>query len=455
MDNSWSFVIDFTLLSLLMVVSAILKARIPLLRKIIVPTSMVAGILGLLVGPELLGWLRFDIDRLGQLVYHLMAVGFIALSLKEREVSNSPAVMKSGMLIVSTYLIQGLVGFGLLLLLTEFFYPGMFPGIGLLLPLGYGQGPGQAYSIGSRWEALGLEGGGNLGLTIAGFGFIWAVIPGIILMNFLIRHPKFKQAASDSRKERTEVTEKSEEGEIPLSDAIDKLTYQIALIGFIYLVTYLTLHGLEAVLTPLGTYGETLAQLLIGFHFLIGSLYAMLFRWILNRWKQAGFQLEHSPNNYLLQRISGFSFDYMIAASIAAISIYSLKQYLTPVLILTTVGGLVTLWFMVWLVPRVLPEDKLPNILGFYGMLTGTISTGLALVKAVDPKFQSNTTDNLVMGSATAIMFGFPLLLILNIPIVGYLQNQPMMYLYTFAALFVYFIILLGLLLYRSRKATA
>src|SRR5690606_25416639 len=143
--------------------------------------------------------------------------------------------------------------------------------------------------------------------------------------------------------------EKSEEGEIPLSDAIDKLTYQIALIGFIYLVTYLTLRGLETVLTPLGTYGETLAQLLIGFHFLIGSLYAMLFRWILNRWKQAGFQLEHSPNNYLLQRISGFSFDYMIAASIAAISIYALKQYLTPVLILTTVGGLVTVWFMVWL----------------------------------------------------------------------------------------------------------
>ncbi|WP_339818354.1 S-layer homology domain-containing protein [Paenibacillus sp. FSL R7-0216] len=455
MDHSWSFVIDFTLLSLLMVVSAILKARIPLLRKIIVPTSMVAGILGLIVGPELLGWLRFDIDRLGQLVYHLMAIGFIALSLKEREVSNSPAVMKSGMLIVSTYLIQGLVGFGLFLLLTEFFYPGMFPGIGLLLPLGYGQGPGQAYSIGSRWEALGLEGGGNLGLTIAGFGFIWAVIPGIILMNYLIHHPKYKQNAFHSRKERTEVTEKSEEGEIPLSDAIDKLTYQIALIGFIYLVTYLTIRGLEAVLTPLGTYGETLAQLLIGFHFLIGSLYAMLFRWILNRWKRAGFQLEHSPNNYLLQRISGFSFDYMIAASIAAISIYSLKQYLTPVLILTTVGGLITVWFMVWLVPRVLPEDKLPNILGFYGMLTGTISTGLALVKAVDPKFQSNTTDNLVMGSATAIMFGFPLLLILNIPIVGYLQQQPVMYLYTFAALFLYFAVLLGILLYRSRKTSA
>ena len=205
-------------------------------------------------------------------------------------------------------------------------------------------------------------------------------------------------------------------------------------------------------MVPLGTYGETLAQLLIGFHFLIGSLYAMLFRYILNKLEGAGLKLEHSPNNYLLQRISGFSFDYMIAASISAISIYALKEYLIPVLILTTLGGIVTIIFMLWVVPRIFREDQLANVLGFYGMLTGTISTGMALVKAVDPRFQSNTPDNLVMGSATAIIFGFVLLLILNIPVVGYVQNQPIIYVYTFVALLLYFGVLLGVLFYRASK---
>jgi ESS family glutamate:Na+ symporter len=154
----------------------------------------------------------------------------------------------------------------------------------------------------------------------------------------------------------------------------------------------------------------------------------------------------------LLQRISGVSFDYMIAASIAAISIYALQEYLLPILILTTLGGIVTILFLLWIVPRLFPDEKLANTVGYYGMLTGTISTGMALVKAVDPEFKTSTTDNLVMGSATAIMVGFPLLFLLNVPVVGFIENQPVYYLYTFIGLVVYFGGLVGILLFRSRK---
>jgi len=453
MNQSWQYVFDMMMLSLLIVVAAVLKARIPVLRKLIVPTAMIAGFLGLIAGPEMLGWIRFDPDTLGNIVYHLMAVGFIALSLKEREVNNSPGVVNSGIIIVSTYLIQGIVGFGLFLLLTGWFYKDMFHGIGLLLPLGFGQGPGQAYSIGSQWEALGLRGGGNLGLTIAGIGFLWATVIGIIFMNILARRRSYRQpSAADAARRNEPIVEKSEPDEIPLADAIDKLTYQIALIGFIYLLTYLTLYAVEKLLSPLGSFGQTFAQLLVGFHFLIGSIYAIAFRLILNRLQRAGFQLEHAPNNFLLQRIAGFAFDYMITASIAAISIYALAEYAVPVVWLTTIGGFVTIWFLLWVVPRSFPEDKLPNVLGFYGMLTGTISTGLALVKAVDPMFRSNTTENLVVGSASAIAFGFPLLLVLNIPVIGWVNDQPAMYGYTMMALVGYFAVLLGLLLYRTRR---
>src|SRR5699024_8278630 len=110
--------------------------------------------------------------------------------------NHSPAILNSGMMIVSTYLVQGLVGLGLFMILATTFYPDFFPGIGLLLPLGFGQGPGQAYSIGTQWEELGLAGGGNLGLTIAGIGFIWATVVGIILMNILAKSKKFQGTES-------------------------------------------------------------------------------------------------------------------------------------------------------------------------------------------------------------------------------------------------------------------
>ncbi|MGP4039307.1 S-layer homology domain-containing protein [Gracilibacillus sp. D59] len=451
MTDTWIFVMEFIYISIILAAATVLKTRIPFLNKIIIPTSMIAGFLGLLVGTEFLAIIPFNQDMLGNLVYHFMAVGFIALSLKERNMENSPAIMNAGMLIVSGYVIQGIVGFGLFLFLVQTFYPDFFPGIGLLLPLGFGQGPGQAYSIGTQWEELGVMGGGNLGLTIAGIGFIWATVIGIIIMNLLAKRFSF-QSKDKPMKENTKLVEEIEPDEIPLGDAIDKLTFQIALIGTIYFITYLTIYGVNDLLQPIGAFGETLGQLLIGFHFIIGSLYAVLFRIILNKLKDKGIKLEHTPNNYLLQRIAGFSFDYMIAAAITAISIYALQDYLIPVLIITTVGGLVTILFFIWIIPKVFPADALPNILGFYGMQTGTISTGMALVKAVDPKFKSNTTDNLVMGSGTALLFGFPLLLILNIPVVGYVQDQPVMYLYTMLALVLYFAALLFGLLWRVRK---
>lgn len=455
MNESWSLIMDFLVLSFLIAVAAVLKARVSILRKLIVPTAMIAGFLGLIFGPELFGLIPLNKEMLGELVYHLMAIGFIALSLKKREVKNSPAIINSGMLIVSTYVIQGIVGFGLFLFLLQYFYPQFFPGIGLLLPLGFGQGPGQAYSIGSQWEHLGVvAGGGNLGLTIAGLGFLWATVIGIILINIFNRSEKFKDEPL-SEKEHPKVMEQSEPSDIPLADAIEKLTFQMALIGLIYLITYLTLYGLNTVLTPLGTFGATLAQLLIGFHFIIGSLYAIAFRVILNKLEDRGFKMEHSPNNVLLQRISGLSFDYMITASIAGISIYALHEYLIPVVVITTIGGFVTIFYLVWIVPRLFPQEKLPNTLGYYGMLTGTISTGMALVKAVDPEFRSNTADNLVMGSATAIMFGFPLLFLLNVPVVGFIENQHILYFYTFVGLVVYFVILVGLMLFSTRKKKA
>ncbi|WP_010170732.1 sodium:glutamate symporter [Bacillus coahuilensis] len=453
MMSTWLSLLDLMYLSLFILITAILKARVSFFKKMIVPTSMIAGFLGLLVGPELLGLFQYNLDTLGTVVYHLMAIGFIAISLKERKLDqNRPEVVNAGIFIVSNYLIQGIIGLGLLLVLGGVLFPNVFPGIGLLLPLGFGQGPGQAYSIGVQWQELGIEGGGNLGLTFAGLGFVWATAFGMFAMNMLVKKGIYPAVFHADDVKKSKVIEEDQVEELSLSDAMDKLTYQIALIALIYLITYLTINFLSSFLQPLGTYGATLSQLLEGFHFLIGSLYAILFRIILNFFQKKNVHLEHAPNNYLLQRIAGVSFDYMITASIAAISLYALGQYLIPVLILTTAAGIGTYFYIQWLAPKLFKRNELPNILGFYGMLTGTISTGMALVKAVDPKFESNATDNMVMGSATAIVFGLPLMFILNLPIVGFIGGEPIFYTYTFLALIVYFIFLLYLLRIRLKK---
>ena len=50
-----------------------------------------------------------------------------------------------------------------------------------------------------------------------------------------------------------------------------------------------------------------------------------------------------------------------------------------------------------------------------FGNLTGTAPSGIALLREIDPNFESPAADDLVTGSSTAIMFGAPILLITGI----------------------------------------
>ncbi len=454
MKQEWFTILDIAMLSILLGVSTLIKSRIPLMRRFPIPIPVIAGFLGLIVGQEALGLISFDHVRLENMVYHLMSIGFIALSLKSKDKMKNSGYGRSGMFIVSTYAIQGILGFGLSLLFVNTLWPDLFPPIGLLLPLGYGQGPGQAYATGNTWEGLGFLHGGNAGLTFAAMGYVWACIGGVPLILFLTRKKHLTHA--DQAYGREGLFDIDKVSELPHKESIDGLTLQFILIGGIYLLTYLTLLGLTAVLNQLGTFGQTLAQLFWGFAFIIGALYGALVRSILDRLKNGSVMKQEYTSNYLLERVSGVAFDYMITAAIAVISISLLADIWLPMLIICTLGGILTFWYCIVVCRKIFPEETLENTLAMYGMLTGTISTGLALLREVDPHFQSGAARNLVFGSGTGLAFGLPMMLLLNLPTLGYKSNQPVFYLYALIGLVIYLLFLLALLgIFKRKKPVA
>ncbi|AEJ60318.1 Na+/glutamate symporter-like protein [Spirochaeta thermophila DSM 6578] len=451
MNMDWTLPMDFAVLSLLLLTATLLKRKVPLLRKLLFPNALIAGFIGLLLGRDLLALIEIPEARLGTYVYHLMAIGFIALALKERTQRDMPTIVRTGAFIVSGYLLQGIIGLGLTLLLLPFI-PHLFPAFGLLLPLGFGQGPGQAYSIGSRWEALGFPHGGNIGLSVATIGFLWACLGGIVVLNILFGKKARKAAPDDEESPHLpgEVVEYDAPGDIPLTESIDRLSIQGALIGFVYLATYLTLKGVELLLEGTGTFGQTFSQLLWGFHFIVGSLYAIGLRLLFNLFKRKGLMHRTYPNTYLLSRISAGAFDYMITASIVAISLDVFTANLLPILLITTTGGLATVLFSLFVGRRIYHHHWKENATAVYGNITGTISTGLALIREVDPLFSSHAAENLVFGSGVGLVMGLPLLLVLNLPVYGYLTGTPSLYWITMAILVLYFA---GLLAFTFRNA--
>jgi ESS family glutamate:Na+ symporter len=327
----------------------------------------------------------------------------------------------------------------------------VFPVMGLILPLGFGQGPGQAFSIGNQWEQLGMANGGAIGLAIAAAGFGWATIGGIIILNILLKNKRKKYEHIDIEEKKSIVVKDYE-----FSD-MDGLTIQFVFVGIVYASVYLLLGGMNLLLAKLGTFGESLGTVLWGFHFVFGAILAIVFRRIYNKAHEKGIAKEKYLNNFLLQRIAGFVFDFMVAASISAVTFERIAESFWSIFFITFAGGILTFIYVSFIVRKTMKEHRLANTIAFFGHLTGTISTGMALLREVDPLMKSGAPENMIFGSGVAIFFGFPLMALLSLPPIGLKEGNPMMYLYTFLGLLVYAFFLFGYwyLLSRRRRKKA
>ena len=452
----WNGVIQFGVLSLILLIGNALRRKVGFLRKSLLPTAIIAGFIALAV--RLSGWFPLDKELMEMITYHTTGIGFIALSLRmprKSEISSTASQkrdgFKSGMLIVNTYLLQGILGLAITAFLAYTFFPNLFKASGLLLPLGYGQGPGQANNIGTTYEnTYGFTGGSAFGLAVATLGFLWACIGGVIYLLVLTRKGKVKRAGAlgDSFPEGGEPVE--EEGEIPLTEAVDKSTIQIALVLMVYLGTFAFSIGMGYLfdnVSALASLKGTVMPLIWGFNFLIGSILALVVKWFFSVLKKSGLMKRQYTNNYLLNRISGIAFDLMIVCSVCSIDLSDLKELWIPFTVLTTVGGFVTLAYLHYVCKRLYPNYEREGMLSMYGMLTGTVSTGIVLLREVDPDFKTPAANNLVIGSSSAILLGFPFLLLLGIA-----PKSDALLFVTIGIMAVYFIVLNFLMLKKSKK---
>jgi ESS family glutamate:Na+ symporter len=76
-----------------------------------------------------------------------------------------------------------------------------------------------------------------------------------------------------------------------------------------------------------------------------------------------------------------------------------------------------------------------------YGMLTGTASTGVILLREIDGDFKTPVADNLVYQNFPAMVFGFPILILATMA-----PTKPYMTLIIVAV----FMVLINILLFRS-----
>jgi ESS family glutamate:Na+ symporter len=421
----WSPVIQIGLIAGAILVANTLRRKIPLFRKSLMPTAVLAGFLLLLL--RSLNIIDLGASFLETITYHALALGFIAQSLRipeKRADDGSFTGLKSGALIVSTYMLQVVLGLAISLALAWTIKPDMFPAGGILLAMAYGQGPGQANNVGGIYEGMGMLGGKSFGLSLAAMGYLCACVVGVIYLNVLNRRGKLKRVLQKQEVSGSVTTTIFEhENEIPVAESIDRLSVQAALICLVYLLTYLLTAGVVWLLETVAPgLAASVSSLLWGFNFIVGSMVAMACRGIISGLRKAKIMNRQYQNNYLLSRLSGLAFDLMITAGIASIEISDLTGNWLPFLLMAVLGGAATYWYLRWACNRLYYHYRHEAFLSMYGMLTGTISSGVLLLREIDPEFKTPASNNLLLGSSFGIGFGFPLLLLVNFAAIS-LQN--------------------------------
>ena len=410
----WSFMVQVGLLLLFLVLGNVLRTKIPLFRKCLIPSALLGGTLLLLANivAKRCGFSLVD-NRLMQVItYHGLAIGFAAMTLKTEKATvkaNRAQVVEFGALQGGTYMLQAFAGLLItivLFLLTRHGEKVTSYISGLLLPLAYGQGPGNALTWDVNFTntaATQFAGNGSFGLSLASIGFVVASVFGVLYINIY----KKKGQLQIRKGSLMDTAEDADPDEIPDNESVDKFSIQMGFVALVYALAF----GFMCLLAVISDFTNSIAW---GFNFLWAALAAMAVKAVVKLLKKRKLMHRSYINNYQMDRISGFFFDLMIVAGVAAIEINHIKDYILPIVILSVIGCIITYGY-IWLVSRECFKGfEHEFFLMCFGTLTGTASNGMILLKEIDPGLKTPTSSLYILSNFPAMVMIAPLLLLLK-----------------------------------------
>jgi ESS family glutamate:Na+ symporter len=236
------------------------------------------------------------------------------------------------------------------------------------------------------------------------------------------------------------------------SEAIETFSFNIAIVLVVYLITFLILKLVTFLLGFAGDTGSNLAESLWGISFIFAALFGMMAKKLLQLFHQ-----DHILETGKLTRTAGFSVDFMVAASIGAISVTVVAQYWIPILIMGVTAGFFIIVTHLWMSSRMFLDYKFERSILLYGALTGTLPSGLTLLRVVDPEFRTPAASDYIPAAGLMFVFAIPYVLMVDLPAYGYRYNDPLYYWLT-AAVFAGYLLYVGLAFYfitRGRRRSA
>jgi Na+/glutamate symporter len=399
----------FGLASVMLLIGMLLRAKIRYLRNMLVPASVIGGIIGLLFMNmiEMSGAkIGIDVSSYSNIVNNLFTISFISISLtgaSENEAGGIKNMLKGslglGIVWCFLYALTPLLSFGIIHILGKKF--NMDAIYGMLIQFAFCQGPGQSVAYGTIFESYGWVNATTVAVTLSAIGFIVAFLVGIPMARAGIRKGIAKRSGKLNDAILKGYLSKNEQTGLMVKDTtcnsnIETLSFHFAVIGFCYVLAL----GIAKILSYIpGFLGTSMS----GMMFMNGMYAAYIVKFVMKK-----MNLDFLLENTLQSKITGWTSDYLVVCAFMAISIKVIQAWAVPIIVVAIFITLVTFGVCVYFGQRFGGDNDFERTLGIYGTCTGTVPTGIALVRIVDPEFKTATSIelgacNLVMLASTPI----------------------------------------------------
>ena len=380
----WTIVVDLGIISALMLLGKLIRVKVKGIQRFLIPPAVIAGILGLILGPEVLGWLPLS-GSLGTYAGILIAFVFAALPFtstsKAREVAKVKRMWgysQGGMLLQWGF--GGLLG----ILILGKIWP-LNDSFGITMPAGFCGGHGSAAALGDAFANFGQDEVLTLAMTSATVGIICSIILGLIYIRIGTKRgwsaclTEAENLPEELRTGLVQPENRKSIGEGMFSTiSISTLTFNLSVIALVVLGGYLISKGVTRM-------APSLELPVFSCSYIVG----MLVKLVCDRTKVSERICPETSSS-----LSGAFTDYLVAFGIASIKISVVTQYLVPMIILFACGLLFTTCYVFFAAKHIFKEYWFEKAMFSWGWFTGTMAMGMALLRIADPESRSHCVDH-------------------------------------------------------------
>ena len=406
-----SLIKSFGALGFLLLIGMFLRAKVTAFRKMLIPASVLGGFVGLLLGPEILGthavlpfpeeWTAAWSFLPGILIVPIFAAIPLGNFKKKSEEPKSKGKnlhkMSRIAMVTGVHATQMgsqiAVGVAVAVVLGIIFPQfDLYNNFGFEMSQGFNGGHGTAGAVGNvlmeannpNWELV-----QGVATTFATIGLLGGITSGIFYINRASKQGKtvfLKDAAELPNSVNsgiiTNIEEQKSVGrETTLNSNIECLTVHLGIIFMVAMLAYLVR-------------GAAIKYNIIGFKEIPVWPYALMImhgvNYLIDR-----LNLQWMIDPKLKSHLSGMLADFAICAAIASMPVKAVLGYLVPMIIVALFGFILVYWttlkYFQFLLPKSCPFER--GIFN-YGMGTGVMMTGLALLKICDPDFETPTLED-------------------------------------------------------------